>query len=248
MKAFILAAGKGTRLQPFTDRLPKVLVPVLGVPMLDRLVAGLKRHGTAEIALNTHYLADAVERHIATVYAANGTALRRFHEPELLGTGGALANALEWWDRPVLLWNGDVLAEVDVAALEAAHRASGADATLVVSSRKASSHLRVDGEGWVCGIHSPRRSLNRVARQGAGALQDRAYHGIAVFNPGLVRRMARPGPFDLIEALLDAIGAGARVAAFEARGLWGTTGSPPELRDLEEALRQNARALAWFTP
>jgi NDP-sugar pyrophosphorylase family protein len=248
MKAFILAAGKGTRLQPLTETLPKVLMPVLGVPMLDRLVAGLKRHGATEIALNTHHLAEAVERHIRAVYRSNGSAPRRFHEPELLGTGGALANTRDWWDQPVLLWNGDILAEVDVPALHTAHRARGAEATLVVSSRRASSHLQVDGDGWVCGIHSPRRNLNRVVRQGTGALQNRAYHGVALFNPGLVRRMARPGAYDLIEALLQAIAEGARVAAFEVSGLWGTTGTMTEWQALEEALRQNPRALAWFTP
>ncbi|HEX7928873.1 MAG TPA: nucleotidyltransferase family protein, partial [bacterium] len=152
MKAFILAAGKGTRLQPFTDKLPKVLVPVLGTAMLDRLVAGLKRHGAAPIALNTHHLANEVEAHVARTWG-NGNTPRRFHEPDLLGTGGALANAAAFWDAPVLLWNGDILADVDVAKLWASHVATQADATMVVSDRSASSHLQVDDDGWMCGIH-----------------------------------------------------------------------------------------------
>lgn len=249
MKAFILAAGKGTRLQPFTDKLPKVLVPVLGTAMLDRLVAGLKHHGAAPIALNTHHLAGEVEAHVARIWGNNGNAPQRFHEPELLGTGGALANAAAFWDAPVLLWNGDILADVDVAKLWASHAATQADATMVVSDRNASSHLQVDDDGWMCGIHSPRRNVNRVVRQGRGQLRDLAYHGIAIFGPKLVQRMARPGAFDLIEALLQAIEQGAKVHTFHAGdGFWGTTGSLPELQRLEQSLQANPRVLSWFTP
>jgi len=249
MKAFILAAGKGTRLQPFTDKLPKVLVPVLGVPMLDRLVAGLTRHGATHLALNTHYLAPQVELHMVGKWDRNGDAPLRFHEPELLGTGGALANALPYWDEPVLLWNGDILAEVDVQALWSAHRASGADATMVVSGRTASSHLQVDGAGWMCGIHSPRRNDQRVVTRPGGMLRNMAYHGIAIFEPRLIRRMARPGPFDLIEALLEAIAGGARVGTFDVSGgYWGTTGSLAELQRLEQELQERPATLAWFTP
>jgi NDP-sugar pyrophosphorylase family protein len=249
MKAFILAAGKGTRLQPFTDKLPKVLVPVLGVPMLDRLVAGLRRHGATQVALNTHHFAEAIERHVIRTWGSKTDAPQRFHEPELLGTGGALANAIAYWDQPVLVWNGDILAEIDMGALWSAHRASGADATLVVSGRDASSHLQLDAAGWMCGIHSPRRNDRRVVRPPEGPLRNRGYHGVAIFGAALVRRMARPGALDLIEALLQAIPQGARVGTFDAgSGYWGTTGSVAELQRLEQGLREHPRVLAWFTP
>jgi NDP-sugar pyrophosphorylase family protein len=249
MKAFILAAGKGTRLQPFTDKLPKVLVPVLGTAMLDRLVAGLKRHGAGPIALNTHHFADIIEEHVIRTWSSDGATPRRFHEPELLGTGGALANAAAFWDAPVLLWNGDILADVDVAGLWASHAATGADATMVVSDRSASSHLQVDGTGWMCGIHSPRRNVNRAVREANGMLRNLAYHGVAIFGPRLVQQMARPGAFDLIEALLQAIEEGAKVQTFHAGdGFWGTTGSLAELQRLEQSLQQNPHVLTWFTP
>lgn len=249
MKAFILAAGKGTRLAPVTDTLPKVLVPVLGVAMLDRLVAGLQRHGADSIALNTHHLAEVVERHVTARWGRDGAAPRRFHESELLGTGGAFANAIAFWDQDVLVWNGDIVADVDIGALRNAHRASGAHATMVISDRKASSHLQVDAAGWMCGIHSPRRNDRRVVRTPEGEPQPRAYHGIAIFGPQLVRQMARPGPFDLIEAMLVAIQQGARVSTYHAGpGYWGTTGSLTELKQLETDLGQQPRVLAWFTP
>ncbi len=249
MKAFILAAGRGTRLQPLTDRLPKILVPVLGVPILDRLPAGLRRHGVTELALNTHHLAQAVEQHLSDHAFGGGAPIRIFHEPQLLGTGGALVNSAAFWDQPLLLWNGDVLADLQVTALWNAHAALGAAATLAVSGRKAGSHLQVDADGWMCGIDSPRRGDRRVVGSPHGALRNRAYHGIAVLAPELLPLIARPGAFDLIDALLQAIAQGARVATFDAgAGVWGTTGSLPELQALEQGLREHPRVLDWFTP
>ncbi|HEX7927786.1 MAG TPA: hypothetical protein VF678_09350, partial [bacterium] len=98
-------------------------------------------------------------------------------------------------------------------------------------------------------IHSPRRNVNRVVRQGTGTLRNCAYHGVAIFGPKLVQQMARPGAFDLIEALLQAIEQGAQVHTFHAGdGFWGTTGSLPELQRLEQSLQANPRVLSWFTP
>lgn len=249
MNAFLLAAGLGTRLRPLTNSLPKILVPVLGVPMLDRLIAGLARQGVTAFALNTHHFAPDVERHLAGARLPPGVSVRSFHEPVLLGTGGGVVNAADFWSGPLLLWNGDILADVDFAALRLAHEAGGALATLAVSGRAASSYVLTDSAGLLCGVDSPKRGGRRMTRVVQGEAERRAYHGIALLSPALLPWIARPGAFDLIDGLLDVSSQGGRVDTWDAGGaFWATTGSVAELRGLEQELARQPELLARFTP
>jgi NDP-sugar pyrophosphorylase family protein len=261
VKAFLLAAGLGTRLKPLTDTMPKALVPVQGVPMLDRLACALSRGGVTALALNTHHLHESVERHLhARMGLGRFDALPRlpvhlFHEPALLGTGGSLLNAAAFWgDAPLLVWNGDILADVEPVALQAAHEAApDALATLAVSRRPASSRLLFDAAGTLCGIDSPRRNDRRQVRPAAGALEPLAFHGISVLDSRLRAAMSRRHPggeaFDLIDALLDAVADGARVQAYDAgERFWGSTGAPQELATLERSLAGRPDLLARWTP
>ncbi len=248
----ILAAGLGRRLRPLTQSTPKILAPVLGLPMLDRLVARLMDSGAAAIAMNTHHLAEQAAAHAAALAARHPgrPPIRLYHEPELLGTGGGVANVAEFWGKqPLLVWSGDVVAELELAQLWAAHRRGGGIATLVVQARESGSRLRVDGQGLVCGIDSARRGDRRILRPPEGELRSLAFNGISVLSPALRAHMPDGGPFDLIDALLDAVAAGAPVRAFDAgEGFWGTTGSPELLAALEAGLRERPELLARWTP
>ncbi|HEX9842242.1 MAG TPA: sugar phosphate nucleotidyltransferase [bacterium] len=249
----ILAAGRGTRLRPLTARRPKILVPVRGVPMLDRLRAYLGRHGVEALALNTHHLPAAVRAHLAALPTAAPAAppVRLFHEPALLGTGGALVNAAEFWgEAPLLVWNGDILADVDPRALAAAQaRTPEALATLVVQARPSDSHLLVDADGSVCGLDSARRGQRRVPGRPRAPLRALAFDGISLLAPALRPLLPPGGAFDLIDALLDVIAGGGRVCAHDAgAACYGTTGSPEQLAALEAALEANPDVLAAWTP
>jgi len=91
MRAMILAAGFGTRLSPITDTIPKALVPVAGKPLLAWTLEKLINSGFTDIAINTHYLSEQVEKFLAaTDFAAN---IEVFHEPQILNTGGGIKNA-----------------------------------------------------------------------------------------------------------------------------------------------------------
>ncbi len=242
MKAMILAAGLGTRLRPVTDTLPKILVRVGGVPTIDRLLDHLARNSIAQVAINTHHLARQVGRYVEELaLRLPQLTVRVFHEPQLLGTGGALVNIREFWDEPLLVWNGDVLADVDARALLKAHQASGALATLLVQDRRETSYLLVDEEGWLRGVDSPRRGGRRVVADPVGDLRPLAFTGVSLLSPELLPRIERPPPFDLIDALLAVIAGGGAVAAHDhGDGFWGTTGTMAELRELEAALEIRA--------
>lgn len=255
VRGMILAAGQGTRLRPLTEHTPKVLVPVAGVPMLERLRAWLGRHGVTDLALNTHYLAEAVRAHVAD--ESGGPRLRLFHEPVLLGTGGALVNVADFWSKsPLLVWNGDILADVDPRALLAAHEASGEApdgraplATLVVQARPSDSCLLVDAEGAVCGLDSRRRGTRRVLGRPREPVRALAFNGISLLEPSLRAHLPAGGAFDLVSALLQAIACGVPVRAWDAgAAFYGTTGSLEQLAALEAALAQNPDVLSAWTP
>jgi mannose-1-phosphate guanylyltransferase len=90
MKAFLLAAGKGTRLKPYTDQHPKCLIPIHGTPLLKIWVDLLEKHGVSEILINTHHHADQVMQFVAQTQPETSVALHTVYEPVLLGSAGTL--------------------------------------------------------------------------------------------------------------------------------------------------------------
>ena len=94
MRALILAGGYGTRLGELTKSLPKALVEVGGVPIIDRTIKKLTEIGITEITINTHYLHEMVKDHLNKRW--EDLKLRIVFEPELLGTAGTLKNNIEW--------------------------------------------------------------------------------------------------------------------------------------------------------
>ena len=103
----VLAAGFGTRLAPVTDHVPKPLLPVGGKTLLDHAVDAVTRAGAGPVAVNTHHLADLVAAHLAGRPDAGRFSLS--HEPEIMGTGGALDGA-----RAHLQGKADPFADVPV--------------------------------------------------------------------------------------------------------------------------------------
>ena len=127
VKAIVLVGGEGTRLRPLTYTTPKQLLPVAGVPMLERAVAHLAAHGVDEVILSMGYKADA----FLAAYPDNvcaGVPLRYVVEDEPLDTGGAIAYAADeaGIDERFVVVNSDVLTDMDYSALVARHAATGA--------------------------------------------------------------------------------------------------------------------------
>ena len=110
--AFILAAGFGTRLRPLTLHRPKPLLPLMGRPMIDYALKLLRDHGHKKIIVNSHHL----WQQIAEWAVANEVELQ-VELPEILGTGGGLRAALPKLAQRVVVWNGDIIADIDLAQL-----------------------------------------------------------------------------------------------------------------------------------
>lgn len=193
MKALILAAGLGTRLKPWTLEHPKALVPVGGVPMLERVIRSLERQRFDRIVVNVHHFAsqiiDFLNAHSWQAHIAVSD------ESDLLrDTGGALTHAAPLLcsdDESFLIHNVDILSNAPLRELMEAHGRLGGEATLLVSDRDSSRRLLFDADmrlrGW----------KNLTTGQMRGEAIDNpaqlAFSGIHVMNPSLVRRMQAEG-------------------------------------------------------
>ena len=156
MKAFVLAAGLGTRLRPLTDRMPKALVPVGGVPLLEQLFIRLKDAGYDEIVVNVHHFADMIEDFLAEKENF-GLKVEISDERDLLReTGGAVRHAaplLESPDGHFLVHNVDIISDLDLRWFDARFATGdGQLADLLVTGRKTSRYLLFDDSmrlvGW----------------------------------------------------------------------------------------------------
>jgi mannose-1-phosphate guanylyltransferase len=128
----VMAAGLGTRLRPLTYEVPKPMVPVANRPVMEHILALLRRHGLGEVIANLHWFPDTIRDHFGDG-AGLGVALTYRYEGELLGTAGGVRNVAEFFgDEPFLVMAADALTDIDLAALRAAHEANDGIATLAV--------------------------------------------------------------------------------------------------------------------
>ena len=144
-KAFLLGAGLGTRLRPLTNTLPKPLIPVFHRPLITYALDHCLAVGIEEFAINTHHLPEAWSQAFPDRHY-RGAPLTFFHEPDLLETGGGIKN-IEGWigEEDVLVYNGDILTDCDLAELIATHTASQNVATLATREEGPSPQLAVSG-------------------------------------------------------------------------------------------------------
>jgi len=178
MKAMLLAAGRGVRFRPVTERIPKALLPFLNVPLAEAHLAALRDAGVAEAGVNLHHLGDQVESHLRD-RAADLPELRFFPEPRILGTGGALANAAPFLDgEDFFVVNADAAIQPDYRGLMARHRESGRAATLlVVENRYPDRYTPLQAEG------------DRITAFGGEIANPLLYTGVCVLAPRLLARI-----------------------------------------------------------
>lgn len=187
MRAMLFAAGKGTRLRPITDQIPKALVSVAGKPLLAIVIERLRNAGVREIVINIHHFGEQI-----LDYLANndfGVKISVSDECEsLLDTGGGLKKAVPLFsssNEPILLHNVDVLSNADIASFY--EESSKQTATLLVSSRKTSRYLLFDENNCLRAwqnvttgeVRSPYADID------LGCLRPYAFSGIHCFSPCL---------------------------------------------------------------
>ena len=206
MKAMIFAAGLGTRLKPLTDHMPKALVPVGGVPMLQRVILKLKEAGFTELVINIHHFGEQI---ISFLEAHQGFGITIYISDErgkLLDTGGGIKKAAPFLDgrEPFLVHNVDILSDTDLKALYAYHLHTANEATLLASRRDTSRQLLFDRQARLCGWIN--KSTGQTKPEGftyrPEAYVEYAFSGIHVISPSLLRRMDE-GAFPIMDFYLQ---------------------------------------------
>ncbi len=237
MRGMVLAAGRGTRLRPLTETVPKALVEVEGRPLLGILLEKLRAHGATGVVVNAHHLADRIEHFIDKIIDPPGW-VRISREEALLGTGGGVRNAapLLGGDEPVLVHNVDVLCNLPFRALAARQEEAGSSVTLAVGGRPSTRSLAADEEDLLCG-----RWGEAPVRAPSGSLRRVAFSGIQILAPGVVSRLPGEGAFSLIDAYLALASAGEPVRVFPIDDwYWAEVGTPERLDRLKADLALRA--------
>jgi NDP-sugar pyrophosphorylase family protein len=204
MKAMIFAAGKGTRLGSITKDIPKAMVKINGVPILEHTILKLKNYGFNEIILNVHHFSGQI---INFLESKNNFGIRieiSDESEQLLDTGGGLKKAAWFFkeDEPFLVHNVDVLTDLDLNGFYKAHLKSGALATLAVRRRKTVRYLLSDENGVLCGWRNINTGEERIVKDYSGILEEVAFSGIHVIHPALLMNLPDKKVFSMIEVYL----------------------------------------------
>jgi MurNAc alpha-1-phosphate uridylyltransferase len=238
----ILAAGLGTRLRPLTDHLPKALIEVAGVPMLERVARRLVDAGVERLIVNVHHRADEVVSFLNRLGHELGAEIVISHETEQpLETGGGVLYAASLFRgrESFLLHNVDVISEIDLGALYRAHTGN-ALATLAVHMRSAARFLLFDDEG-LFGWENPAKGASKTVRRSRGVLRKIAFAGVHVVSPEVLRLLEveydSNSRFSIIDAYLRFASRGYRILPHDVKdALWMEVGSPERLARAEVLL------------
>ncbi len=192
MKAMIFAAGLGTRLKPFTLHHPKALVPIGGVPMLQRVIEKLRNAGVSELVVNVHHFAGQIESFLE-LNDNFGLDIHVSDERDmLLDTGGGILKAREWLDgkEPFIVHNADIYTDFDIKEMYDSHVASGADATLLTDCRDTSRYLLFDKDNRMRGWTNIK--TGEVVPDGISPenLSRYAFGGVHVLSPVIFDRLS----------------------------------------------------------
>lgn len=224
MKAFLLAAGTGSRLRPLTDTTPKCLLPIDGQTLLDRWLDALARAGVDEVLVNLHHFADRVEQHLA--HRAAPPAVRTAFEPALLGSAGTLVANRSWVDAEAmfLACYVDNVTDFDLRELIECHDLGRSVATMAVfraEDPSACGVVETDGAGRVVGfVEKPLRPAGNLANGGIYAL-----------DPSVLDEIDGAPPQDIGYHLLPKLVGRAR--AIEVRGYFRDIGTPDAYRQAQ---------------
>jgi mannose-1-phosphate guanylyltransferase len=151
VKALMLAAGQGTRLRPLTLECPKPMLSIGGRPILEHIIAHLRKYDITEVAINLNYRPEAIVDYFGDGHEF-GVSITYSYEEQLLGSAGA-ARALDWFFTDMfVVWYGDVLSDLNLTELMRRHLAQGAAATLAlyeVDEPERCGIVQIDRHGWI---------------------------------------------------------------------------------------------------
>jgi mannose-1-phosphate guanylyltransferase len=225
-EAILLVGGKGTRLRPLTVHTPKPMVPAAGVPFLTHQLARARAAGVEHVVLATSYLAEVFEPYFGDG-SELGLHLEYVTETDPLGTGGAIRNVAHKLHSapgdPVLVFNGDILTGLDIRALVATHRSTGADISLhltAVEDPRAFGLVPTDPTGRVTAFLEKPQTPEEI-------VTDQINAGAYVFTRSVIDSIPAGRPVSVErETFPDLLAAGAHLQGMVDSTYWLDLGTP----------------------
>jgi len=237
MKVFILAAGLGTRLFPYTSDRPKALVELKGITLLERAIRKVNELNVTEIIVNIHHFGEQIAEFLEEK--------ENFHLPikisderdHLLDTGGAILKArpLLGESEPFLVYNVDILSSIDLNELSLYHASKGGLATMAVRDRMTDRYMVFDPEMVFAGWRNIKTGEENLVRNSI-LLQNYAYSGIQIVEPEIFSLITEIGKFSVIQLYLR-LAAEYNIYGFiDNSSLWMDLGKPEQLAEAEKIM------------
>jgi len=203
-KALIFAAGKGTRLKPFTDSHPKALALVNDVPLLERNIKYLQSFGVTEFVINVHHFGEQIVEFLEKNNHFGAKIDISDEKDELLETGGGLLFAQKYLENEenFLIMNADILTDLNIHELVKFHETLLPLATLAVSDRNSSRKLFFNSEMVLKGWMNKNSGETKMA-EFKNNFKELAFSGIHCINSSIFDKIKRRGKFSIMEEYLD---------------------------------------------
>ena len=219
MKAVILAGGKGTRLRPLTERLPKPMVPIMGKPLLERTLEVLKLHGVDEIVLSTCYKADAIKDYFGDG-SDMGIKIHYAYEDFPLGTGGAIKNSEKYFDDTFFVLNADIVSNINFSEMLRFHKRKKADVTIAVThvaNPSAYGVIEYDNDDFAISFREkPKEIVSHYINA-----------GVYIFEPDVLKKIpSRRAVSVEREVFPKLLERGRKIAVYKGCNYWLDIGTP----------------------
>ena len=222
LKGLILAGGFATRLRPLSCSKPKLLFPLVGVPLIDRMVEWFARGGVTDVILAVNHLSDKLRIEVARKKLAAKTVLSVEETP--LGTGGPIsfARAELCKNELLIVANGDVISDIDLRGLIAEHTQSGAEATVALVSV---DDTRPFG---LANLDSSNRVIQFVEK--SGEIRGRGWinAGVYVLNPRVIAMIPDSRPVSLEREIFPVLAGQGKMNGWKHEGFWYDIGKIPD--------------------
>ena len=229
MKALLLAGGLGTRLRPLTDDLPKPMVPIMGRPLLGRIILNLKKSGVDGIVISTYYKSQYIEDYFKQKEDL-GVKIHFITEESPLGTGGAIKNAEKFFDDTFLILNSDIVSDIDYADLIKYHKRRRAQVTIAsIEVRDTSQYgvIEFDEKGFITAFKEkpkPGESNSKYINA-----------GVYVFEPEVLKEIPENTVISVErETYPKLLEKGYRMAIYKFNGYWIDIGTIDKYKKVHE--------------
>jgi NDP-sugar pyrophosphorylase family protein len=237
MKAMIFAAGLGKRLGKITETIPKPLVDINGKTLLHHAVEKCSSSGFNDIIINVHHFADMVEAEIGHLKKLGYRITVSDERGMLLETGGGLFKARAFFDdKPFLIYNADIISDLDLSALYQYHLEKKGLATLAVRHRPGNRFYLIDNSGRICGWRNNATGEEILKRSNSEELSEIAFSSMHIVEPEIFNYM-NEGVYTMTDLYLRLSSEHNIFTFLDDTGYWENVGTPESLESARNHFR-----------